>query len=84
MSTFETRISALERAAKKPLPVYLVEFSDGTQSRMDALELLLHLDELDAGAEDIPGIKSIQHISGTLPTGAAWDILRKDIQKWQS
>ena len=83
MSTFETRISALERAAKKPLPVYLVEFSDGTQRRMDALDLLLHLDERGAGMEDRQDIRNIQTIAGTLPTGAAWDSLRKEINKWE-
>ena len=83
MSTLEARIASLERGAKKPLPVYLVEFHNGTQRRMDALDLLLHLDEQGAGMEGRQDIKNIQTIAGTLPTGAAWDSLRKDIEKWK-
>lgn len=83
MSTLEARIASLERGARKTLPVYLVELEDGTQRRMDALDLLLHLDERGAGMEDRQDIRNIQTIAGTLPTGAAWDSLRKEINKWE-
>lgn len=81
MSTLEARIEALERGARKPLPVYFVEFVDGSQRRIDALDLLLYMDEKGAGVENRPDIKNIQPISGTLPTGAAWDSLRKELNR---
>lgn len=78
MKPLEGRIEALERGNKKPLPVFAVTFADGTQARLDALEMHLHLAREKAGIAK--KIKAAQQIRGTMPAaGTAWDDLLTEI-----
>lgn len=78
MKPLESRITALERANKKPLPIYAVTFKDGTEALLDALELHLHLVRMKAGKGK--AIAAAARISGTLPAaGTAWEDLQSEI-----
>lgn len=79
--SIESRLQALEKRAAQALPAYLVTFEDGSRRRLDALELLLYLAAIEAGREDTQDIKSALYISGTLPSGSAWDSLNMKLEE---
>lgn len=78
MKPLEGRITALERARKKPLPLYALTLSDGTEARLDALDVHLYLARMKAGKER--AITAAEKISGKLPAaGTAWADLQSEI-----
>ena len=78
MKPLEGRIAALERARKKPLPLYALTLSDGTEARLDALDVHLYLARMKAGIEK--PIAAAVKISGALPAaGTAWEDLLSEI-----
>jgi len=78
MKPLESRITALERAQKKPFPMYALSFADGTEARLDALDVHLYLARMKAGIER--PITAAVKISGTLPAaGTAWKDLLSEI-----
>lgn len=71
MRSLEARIMALERKRKRPLPLYAVLYEDGTEARLDALDLFLALAQQDAGRG--PPVLSARMIKGQIPAaGTAW------------
>lgn len=76
--SIEARLNALERARARPLPLYVLTFTNGSRRFMDALGVLLYLARLDAGAEDLP-ITSAERVRGKLPAGTAWASLEKEL-----
>lgn len=71
MRSLEARITALEQKRKRPLPLYAVRYEDGTEARLDALDLFLALAQQDAGRG--PPILSANRIKGEIPAaGTAW------------
>lgn len=71
MSNLETRLKRLEKKRKRPLPLYAVRYEDGTETRMDALDLFLGLAQEEAGSG--PPITSARRICGEILTdGTAW------------
>ena len=78
MKPLESRITALEQAQKKPFPMYGLSFADGTEARLDALDVHLYLARMKAGIEK--PIAAAVKISGTLPAaGTAWEDLLSEI-----
>ena len=78
MKPLEGRIEALERAKKKPLPVYALTFENGTEARLDALDAHLYIARMKAGIE--PQITAAERISGALPgAGTLWADLQSEI-----
>lgn len=78
MKPLEGRITALERAHKKPLPLYALTFTDGTEARLDALDAHLYLARMKAGIER--PITAAVKIRGALPAeGTAWKDLLSEI-----
>ena len=78
MKPLEGRITALERAHKRPLPLYALTFTDGTEARLDALGVHLYLARMKAGIEK--PIAAAVKISGALPAaGTAWADLQNEI-----
>lgn len=78
MKPLEGRITALELAMKKPLPLYALTLSDGTEARLDALDVHLYLARMKAGIEK--PITAAVKISGELPAaGTAWADLQSEI-----
>lgn len=78
MKPLEGRITALERARKKPLPLYALTLADGTEAFLDALDVHLYLARMKAGKEQ--QIKAIVRYSGQLPAaGTAWADLQSEI-----
>ena len=71
MRSLEARIMDLERKRKRPLPLYAVLYEDGTEARLDALDLFLAMAQQDAGRG--PPILSARRIKGEIPAaGTAW------------
>ena len=82
MKPLEGRITALERARKKPLPEYVLTFLDDSEARFDALDAILYAAQLQAGKNGVQQIKNIKHTQGELPTtGTIWADLEKDLLK---
>ena len=82
MKPIEGRITALERARKKPLPLYALTLPDGTQARLDALDAILYAAQLEAGKKGIQRVHSVTRIRGDLPTaGTIWADLENDLMK---
>lgn len=78
MKPLEGRITALERAGKKPLPLYALTLSDGTEARLDALGVHLYIARMKAGIEK--PISAAVKISGDLPAaGTIWKDLLNEI-----
>ena len=78
MKPLEGRIEALERARKKPLPLFAFTLEDGTEMRLDALEAHLYLARMKAGQEQ--AITGARRISGALPgAGKVWIDLQNEI-----
>ena len=78
MAGIEGRINALERARARPLPLYVLTFTDGSRRFMDALGAMLYLARLDAGAETLQ-LTSAERVRGQLPAGTAWASLEKEL-----
>ena len=78
MAAIEGRINALERARARPLPLYVLTFTDGSRRFMDALGVMLYLARLDAGAEALQ-LTSAERVRGQLPAGTAWASLEKEL-----
>lgn len=79
--SIESRLQALEKQAAQSLPVYLVTFENGCSANLDALGIILHLADQQAGKENTEAIIDTKIITGTLPAGSAWDDLREELQK---
>lgn len=78
MKPLESRINALERANKKPLPTISLTLADGSEVILDALEAHLYLTRMKSGKEQ--EIVGAQMISGTLPaSGTIWKDLLNEI-----
>ena len=73
MKPLESRITALERARKKPLPEYTLTLADGSEARLDALDAILYAAQAKAGKKGIIPIVSAVCTLGELPTaGTVW------------
>lgn len=71
MKNLEAHVISLEKKRKRPLPLYAVQYEDGTEARLDALDLFLALAQQDAGRG--PPVLSARRIKGEIPAaGTAW------------
>lgn len=78
MKPLGSRIEALERARKKPLPFYAFKIANATEVFLDALDAHLYLARMKAGAA--ARIMAAERISGDLPTaGTVWADLQSEI-----
>ena len=78
MKPLEGRITALERVRKKPLPEYALTLEDGTEAILDALDVILHAAQEQAGKKGIQKIISAKRTRGELPAaGTIWEDLKK-------
>ena len=78
MKALEGRIEALERARKRPLPLFTLTLENGAERRLDALDAHLYLARMKAGVE--PQIIAAARISGALPgAGTIWADLLSEI-----
>ena len=80
MKSILSRLEAQERARARPLPLYVLTFTDGSKRIMDALDAHLYLARLDAGITGTKAIRSAERIKGTLPAGNAWAALERDLE----
>ena len=78
MKPIEARITALERAKKKPLPYYAFTLENGREAYFDALDAHLYLARMKAGIEE--NITAATRYKGNLPkAGTAWADLENEI-----
>lgn len=80
MRSILSRLEAQERVRARPLPLYMLTFTDGSKGYMDALDVHLYLARLDAGITGTKGITSAERIKGTLPAGNAWAVLERELE----
>jgi hypothetical protein len=78
MKPLEGRITALERARKKPLPFYSFTLEGGAEVFLDALDAHLYLARMKAGK--VQRIRKAEQTSGTFPkAGTVWLDLQSEI-----
>ena len=76
MYNLSARVKALEKSAAHPLPLFYIEYDDGTTRTVDALDVYLLKLKAEAGAIETNGIKEITRASGLYPAGTIWDELK--------